>query len=410
MIIAQAAVRRGWYYGWNIVAVCVVGQIAATALPVSTFSLFLHDWSAQFHQPVSTLQLGLAADGVACAVLSPFVGILVDKYPTRNLLALGLLGIALFSLGMGFATAFWHYMVLYGIVLPISVMLSTAVPSNALISRWFLRRRGLALGLTSLGLSASGVLMAPIVGAALPALGWRAIWQIGGLLTAFLVVPLVFFVVRNRVTEREGFHYLVDEGATAYHEADSLGWREILSRRNFWLLVIVYLPMLTVFGTCGNNLAPIATSRGLTLQTAGVVLALFSLSQMAGTLVVGMVSDRFGNRMPLVSLAFLSALGGVVLGHGQGVFVITIGAMLAALGGSFWPVLASAIAEEFGASGVGRAFGMLTLFLPVMALAPFAVAKIQERTGSYGPGLDALAFLSLLGGLACLSLRERRNA
>ena len=229
MIITQSAARRGWYYGWNIVAICILAQIASTALPVSTFSLFLHDWAAQFHKPISSLQLGLAADGIGCAIVAPFVGMLVDKYPTKILMAIGLLGMGLFCLGMSLATQFWQYLFLYGFVVPISVTLSTAVPANALISRWFVRRRGLALGLTSLGLSAAGVLMAPVVAAAMPAIGWRAIWQIGAALIVLVVLPLLLLVVRDRVTEREGFHYLVDDGVAANHETPvhgtgDLGW------------------------------------------------------------------------------------------------------------------------------------------------------------------------------------------
>ena len=73
-----------------------------------------------------------------------------------------------------------------------------------------------------------------------------------------------------------------------------------------------------------------------------------------------------------------------------------------------FPLLAAASAAEFGASGVGRTFGLLMMFLPVIVLAPFLVAKTRESTGSYVPGLIALTVLTLLGGAACLFMRERR--
>src|SRR5215475_10760404 len=88
----------GWYHGWNIVAVCVLAGIASSALPINAFSLFLHDWSAELHAPISTLQLGLGACGLGCALLSPFVGVLADRYPGRWLFGAGLVGIALFCL------------------------------------------------------------------------------------------------------------------------------------------------------------------------------------------------------------------------------------------------------------------------------------------------------------------------
>jgi MFS-type transporter involved in bile tolerance (Atg22 family) len=83
--------------------------------------------------------------------------------------------------------------------------------------------------------------------------------------------------------------------------------------------------------------------------------------------------------------------------------------MLVGLAGGFWPLLAAAAAVEYGASEVGRAFGLLMMFLPVIALVPFLVARIQEATGSYAPGLAGLAVLTFIGGAACLLMRERRR-
>ena len=70
----------GWYHGWNIVAVCVLAGIAASALPINAFSLFLHDWSMQLHTPISTLQLGIGSCGLGCALL---VGLAVWQAPAR---------------------------------------------------------------------------------------------------------------------------------------------------------------------------------------------------------------------------------------------------------------------------------------------------------------------------------------
>jgi cyanate permease len=73
-----------------------------------------------------------------------------------------------------------------------------------------------------------------------------------------------------------------------------------------------------------------------------------------------------------------------------------------------WPLLGAAIAREFGSSGVGRGFGMLTLFVPVIVFTPFIVAKVRETTGSYAPALSGLAVLTLAGAVACLLfMRER---
>jgi MFS family permease len=408
---------RGMYYGWNIVAVCILSQTVANGLTYNAFSLFLRDWSAQLHAPISSLTLAVAAMTMVCAVMSPLVGVLADKYPARGLFACGLLGIAAFYFAISAVTATWQILALYGLLAPISLTLSTAIPANALITRWFVRRRGLALGLSSFGIGMAGVILPPIVAAALPTGGWRTIWRVGGLIVAVVVVPLVVFVIRNRPTEREGLHYLSgdDKPKPSGHHyghatgVSQLGWREVIGRRNFRLLVAIYLPMMMLYSASGQNMAPYAASHGLSQQSAGVLLSVLSLTHVVATLVLGLLSDRFGNRLPLAGLAVAMTVGAAFLILAAGLPAITIGCALIGFGGGVFTLLAAAIALEFGAEGVGRAFGLSMFFIPIGSLSPFVMAKTQEITGSYVPALIGFAILVVVAGILSLLLRERRE-
>jgi MFS family permease len=124
---------------------------------------------------------------------------------------------------------------------------------------------------------------------------------------------------------------------------------------------------------------------------------------------MGMLSDRFGSRLPLFGVALATGAGGLIVAFGHGVASLGVGVLLVGLSGGLWPLLAAAVALEFGANAVGRAFGMLTLFVPVVVLVPFIVAKAHESTGSYAAGLAGLATLAVLGGCACLLMRERQR-
>src|SRR5580658_7368218 len=90
---AEAVAPRGWYYGWNIVAVAILSQIAANGLTYNAFSLFVHDWSKDLHAPISQLQLAVAAMALFAALTAPIIGTFADKYPARRLFAVGLMGI-----------------------------------------------------------------------------------------------------------------------------------------------------------------------------------------------------------------------------------------------------------------------------------------------------------------------------
>jgi len=399
MTSAGGSAPKGWYYGWNIVAVCILSQIAANGLTYNTYSLWLHDWSTQLHAPISKLQLPIAFMGVFAALTSPFIGAIADKSPPRRMFTIGLLGMALFFLAASFVTSLWQLMALYGLLVPIVLGFCTAIPANALISRWFVRRRGLALGLSAFGIGMAGVVLPPIVAEVLPQVGWRAIWRAGAALTAFVVLPLVVFTIRNQPTAREGLHYVSGAGAAGGHHGhghggpSSLRWGDVWKRRNFWLLVAVYLPIMAMQGGVGQNLAPYAASHGFSTQAAGLMISVLSLTHVIATVALGILSDRFGNRLPFAGLAV----------------AVAAGAALLAVGGGFMTLLAAGVAAEFGAEGFGRGFGSAMMFLPVSAFVPFGIASIQEATGSYTPALLGLAAIVLIGGALVLLMKERHG-
>jgi MFS family permease len=341
------------------------------------------------------------------------VGVLADKFPARRLFVGGLLAMAVFYFSISAVGAVWQLIALYGLLAPFALVFSTAVPANALISRWFRRRLGLALGLSAFGIGMAGVLLPPLIAALLPKVGWRAIWQGGGVVIALLVVPLVLLVVRDRPGDQEGAHYLSGESSGHGHHggksAGGLSWRDVLRRRNFWLLVAIYVPMLALNGGVQQNLGPFTANHGLGPQSAGTLLSVISFTHVLAQLGLGILADRFGTRLPFFGLALFTALGAVVVAFGSGMSVLVVGCAMVGLSGGVFTLLAAAIAKEFGAEGVGRAFGLAMLFVPLTALAPFTVARVQETTGSYAPSLVGLAILVFATGSLSLLLRERRG-
>jgi sugar phosphate permease len=410
--------QRLWYHGWTIVAVAVLSQIAANGLAINSMSLFLQDWARDLHAPVSQLLLAMLPLAIVASVSSPVVGSLADKYPARLLFAAGLAGIALFCLLMSMVTAVWQIWALYGLVFPVSLSLCTSITANAVVSRWFVKRIGLALGITAFGVGIGGAVLPPIIAEAMPVIGWRGIWRVAALLTAVVILPLVFWVVRDRPTERDGLDYLSADGKAPAHShhghgqgggASGLRWTDILKRRNFWLLVCCYLPVVALYGAIQQNMAPIAASHGFDVKVGGLLLLAFSVSHMAATLLLGLASDRFGNRAPLACLGVIITLGAALFAYGSGLPALVAGAVLVGFTGGLWTLLPAAVAVEFGASGVGRAFGALMLFIPINAVAPSVMAKVKEATGSYAPALMGLGVICLLGSVAILFMRERRG-
>ena len=252
-----------------------------------------------------------------CAVVTPFVGAIVDKYPARLVFACGLLGMAVFYLAVSFITAAWQLLALYGLLAPVALVLCTSTPVNALITRWFVQRRGLALGLSAFGLGMAGVLLPPLIAATLPAHGWRSIWRIGGLLVALVVAPLVVMTIRDRACATRRSRVCQ---RSRCRRPD--GRRP--ARRGGRPADLARYPCAPEFLAGGGDLsadpgaewAPATRMSGLTRSgmagarnPPGAMLSVLSLSQLVSNLVLGIVSDRFGNRAPFAILSLFMAAG-----------------------------------------------------------------------------------------------------
>ena len=411
----SGASRKGWYHGWNIVAACVLSQLATLGLPLNAFSLFLNDWSNELNTPISVFQLTQPAFGVITAVLCPIVGIIADKYPARRLFGGAMIAMALFCIAIGSVTAAWQIFVLYGLLLPFAIGFGAAIPSNALVSRWFVRRVGLAMGLTAFGIGMGGVLLPPLIAALLPTVGWRGIWRGAGLVIVAAVLPILLAVLRDRPdANRDGTSY-VDETSSDHSKSPREGHGQgggglrtgdILRRRNFWLVLGAFLALMAAYQGVLMNLAPIARSHGYGAQAAGGFLAGLSVTHLAATLIMGLVADRFGNRISLMGLGLVAAVGLVTAAFATKFIALAAAFALVGFAGGVWTPLASAVSVEFGAQSFGRAFGLITALSPLGLLSGFAVAKLEEMQGSYAPGLLTFAGLALIAILFALFIRE----
>ena len=231
--------RLGYYYGWNIVIACVLSQLAALGVTVNCFSLFVHGWSAEFHTPVSQLALAIALLSLGCSVVATPAGVAIEKRPARWVFGLGLAAIVLAMVMVGFATAGWQIVAVYAVVLPAAVTFSSAIPAQALVTRWFVRKRATAMGLCAFGLALAGVVFPPIITQLLPTLGWRETWWLFAGLIGLVIGPLVLFILRDRPTPEEAIFYIPAEA----HEPPGPGvpFRAVLSRPRFWVILAVFL-------------------------------------------------------------------------------------------------------------------------------------------------------------------------
>jgi len=395
-----------WYHGWNVVGVSVLSQVAALALTMNCFSLFLHDWTREFGVPVSTLAMSISLFSIGCMITAPLAGLAADRYPARWVFGGALAGLAAAHVAIGFTTAAWQVVLIYALVLPFVIAFASAVQGQAIVSRWFVRRVGVAMGLTAFGAALAGVIFPSLIVWLLPILGWRRVWWLFAAAIALVVLPLVVAVARDRPTQEEGRRYVGSGPPTRV--AAKLRLVQIASRRNFWITIGVFIPVQCSFMSVGVNFAPLVTSYGFSPATAGILLSLMSAAALCAKLLSGLAADRFGNRPPLVVAALCVSLGvGVIAVSAHNLSLLVAGVVLVGCAGACWTLLASATVAEFGPHDFGRAYGLISALTPVGSLAAPLLARVEEVSGSYTPGLAALCVLALCGAGLALFLKEK---
>jgi sugar phosphate permease len=223
----------------------------------STLSVFLKPLTEDLHVSRGLFSLLRSGEIIIGAVMAPFIGPLVDRYGGRWLVAGGALMAGSGFLLLGLATEFWQFLLVRWTLVTLGGVFMCQVVITVTIARWFVRRRGRAVAIASLGQGMSKVAI-PLVTAALFAwIGWRQTWTVFGVLTFLLVVfPAIIFLRRSPEdmgmqpdgidesdepnppkTSRGGTPSATDPTAR-----EQVVWtrREVLRTKTFWLICLTY--------------------------------------------------------------------------------------------------------------------------------------------------------------------------
>jgi MFS family permease len=324
-------------------------------------------------------------------------GRLTDRLGPRPVVAVGgvLLGGALAA--MSLVSQLWQIYVLYGLVAGIGM--STAfIPCSATVVRWFVRRRGFAVGLAASGGSAGVVMLPPLVQAAVSVAGWRVAFAVFGLSILGLVNLLAPLMRRD--PESLG---LRPDGAQApagdvarVEEGESWPLGRALRSPDFWLLGMMFnLTWFSIFIPT-VHLTSLAQDRGLSPMVGAWAVSVLGLGALCGRLLIGGLSDRIGRKASVataviaqsLALASLAALGGLPP------LLISAFVFGAAYAGTstLFPVI---LGDFFGRGHVGSLSGFLFAFsgLPT-GLGPFVTGALRDTYGHYGVGFGLAALVN----------------
>ena len=280
-----------------------------------------------------------------------------------------------------------------------------------IVTRSFERRRGQAMAVANLGMTLGSVVLPPLTVALILATGWRHAYQLLGLALLVLVLPLAWLVrqgpARADDDSREG---VPSESFPPAMRSSSRLPRLSLPTREAGQVLFVLAAAPLVGTALTFHAVSILGERGLSFVQAGFALSILGGAALAGTVLFGLVADRFSTRilLTMVSLAVLTGASVLLVPHEYAAYMAfaTLGVGMGGNGvvnGIVW-------ARTFGLAQIGRIQGTAqSSMITAAAIAPLVPAISHGITGGYAPGLLVLCGFTTLTLLAAISWRDPRD-
>lgn len=406
-----ASKRRGLFYGWIIVLTVAAAHLAETGEFNPVLAVFMKPMAEDMDWSRAQISLGITIGSIVGAVLAPIAGRVTDRFGPRVAMSLGQLFFGVFLFGVSLAEQIFHFYLTFsvgrGIVLGV-----TSLAGNVAVSNWFVRKRGRAIGLASLG-SRAGQAFLPIASQfVISNYGWRLGWRLlGGMVWVVAMVPSFLFL-RQR-PEQMGLRPdgdPPDPPVPSPNDDDTLPrpstpteepqWtlREAVRSPALWLLTLAAGQGSIVGAGVNLHLFSYLTDKGIPEYVAvGITSVLFIMGGVGG-LAWGFLAERLPIRFCVSASFFLASICVLVLMQVNGtamafVFAISYGFIL---GG--WNILISLmIANYFGRRSLGTITGFIAPFqLAANSVGPIAAGLAYDMTGGYVPAFIMFAVSYLL--------------
>lgn len=434
----MARARTEIFYGWRIVAVCFVTLFVSVGFSFYSFGPFFKSLASEFGSGRLGIGMAIATFGIVNALVGPVLGAALDTRSIRRLMTFGV-----FFLAIGFGTLsqvnslFQLYLVL-GSLVAVGAAMIGGLTASTLVANWFVARRGMALGIATMGVSLSGVLMAPAATWLIEELGWRNTFVLYGALTLVIVLPTVRLFVVDRPEDRglapdgEGLSTpAVQPTPAAAAETPTgtepvalvpavtglplrrpaLSWTEPLRDRNFWVIGLFVSLGFCCSGALLTHIVPLATDLGFSPTAASLVISSIAGLGLFGKVLFGWISDRVDKRAAAWLAIALQICGVSFILRVESYPELLAGGSIFGLGmGGMLPIWGTLIGACFGRRSFGRVMGLMGPFmLPIQSVGVPLAGLIFDRFGSYRPAFLLFIGLYILAMAAIALLRLPQN-
>jgi MFS family permease len=351
---------------------------------------------------------------LGAAVLQPLNGVLLDRLGGRAVLLAGLFCAGLALIGTSFATELWQLALFMGIGSSVGYAAVSPVSATSIVSSWFERGRGTALGVATSGTKVAMVVLPTLLALSITANGWRLTMLLLGAAVWLLIPAVVLFmqhapgsVAALRRQRRSGGPEK-SEGPQAEALQQGSSFREALLLPTFWIIAFALFANGMIMNLVFIHLPSYVIEAGYSEGVAATGLAILGALGIVGTMATGAASDRMGRRNVL--LLMFAARGAtalfVILAPGP-LSMLAFVAVFGLLGYGAIAVIGAMASDLFGRRAVGAILGTAYVANQIGgAVGTYAGGASLEITGDYSASLWLAVATTLLSFGAILFIRD----
>lgn len=378
------------FWGWYIVggASLVMGINYGARY---CFGVFLKPMAAEFAMSRSVISLAAAINMLVYSFCAIFVGRMLDRIAPRWITTAGAIIAACGYILTGFVSTPLGLYISYGLMVGLGSAGMGVVACSSSVGKWFISKRGLAIGIASMGISLGTVTLTPLSGYIVGVLSWRAGLMALGVIT--LLIGVFVSQTLMRKTNPEAYGLLPDgdkttiihhsSAAQAVHKVSTL---TLFKDSRFWTLAVCQGLAVMISMSVFVHQVAYATDNGIDKMAAAASLAAISMTGFMGQFLFGWITDRIKDPKYGSFIGILFMLTGtILLLNVRTVSQLYVCALIYGFGyGSLAPILPLLVANRFGRHVMGSIYGLLTFFIGVGgAIGPVLGGVIYDHFGSY---------------------------
>jgi MFS family permease len=368
---------------WRILAAATLGvAIGISGLLTYNSGLFQAGLAAEIGLSRTGYGVGVFASTFAMAAAVPFVGRTVDRHGAR---AVAAGGSAFLALGFVALAQVANSPALYVAIMMLTGLLGsgcTPVPFTRAVSATFARSRGLALGITQVGIGVSAAATPPLIAILIASHGWRAGFLALAALAAFGIVPEVLGLPGK---------------AAAMAVPTKADLAEIRRSRLYLIQLSAFVTMAFAFAGMLSHFVPMLRDAGMPIERAGALAGMIGVSVIVSRLVIGWLADRIEPALLGSASCILCALGCVLLAMGGARAALPGAIALGSAMGAEADLLAILTARHFALAFYSRVYAsQYAAFMLAAGVSPLWIGYLADHTGSYGVALLTCAGLLMV--------------